>query len=141
MTERTDHLRVVTDYLRAIEAKDAERVRALLHPEVVQHEYPNQLVKAGASRGLEEVLEGLVRGSKVLSDERYDVEDALVDGDRVACRVHWQGTLAVEVLGKTPGDVLKARFAVFLRLQDGRVIEQHNYDCFDVGNHHVEGAG
>jgi ketosteroid isomerase-like protein len=133
MTERNDSLRVVTDYLRAIEAKDADRVRQLLHPQVVQYEYPNQLVKAGASRVLEEVLEGLERGSKVLTDERYDVLDALVDGDRVACRVHWRGTLAVEVLGKAPGDVLEARFGVFFRLQDGQVIEQHNYDCFDLG--------
>lgn len=133
MTARDDNLRVVTDYFRAIEAKDAERVRALLHPDAVQKEYPNQLVKAGASRKREEMLEGLARGSKVLTGERYDVEDALVDGDRVACRVHWRGTLAIPVLGKSPGDVQEARFGVFFRLQNGQIIEQHNYDCFEVG--------
>lgn len=132
MTERNDNLRVVTDYLRAIEAKDGERVRSLLHPELIQHEYPNQLVKAGASRVLEEVLDGLARGSQVLTHERYDVEDILLDGDRVACRVRWRGTLSVAVLGKTPGDVLEARFGVFFRLREGQIIEQHNYDCFYV---------
>lgn len=132
MTERNANLRVVTDYLRAIEAKDGERVRALLHGELVQHEYPNQLVKAGASRVLEEVLDGLSRGSQVLTHERYDLEDILLDGDRVACRVRWRGTLAVAVLGKPPGDVLEARFGVFFRLREGQIIEQHNYDCFYV---------
>lgn len=123
---------IVTEYFRAIEAKDAARVRASLHPDVSQHEYPNQLVKAGASRTLEIMLDGLARGEKLLRSESYQIEDSLVEGDRVACRVHWRGTLAVEVLGKQPGDVLEARFGVFFRLKDGKVHEQHNFDCFYV---------
>ena len=86
-------LRVISDYLRAIEAKDSDRVRAALHPEVAQHEYPNQLVKDGASRTREVMLEGLAKGSKVLTRESYELEDALVEGDRVACRIRWRGTL------------------------------------------------
>ena len=125
-------LRVISDYLRAIEAKDSDRVRAALHPEVAQHEYPNQLVKDGASRTREVMLEGLAKGSKVLTRESYELEDALVEGDRVACRIRWRGTLALEVLGKKAGDVLEARFGVFFRLKDGLVLEQHNYDCFYV---------
>jgi ketosteroid isomerase-like protein len=129
---RQEVIGIVVEYFRAIEAKDTERVRACLHPDVAQTEYPNQLVKAGASRKLDAMLDGLTRGAKVLSSESYEVEDSLVDGDRVACRVHWRGTLAVEVLGKKPGDVLEARFGVFLRLKDGKVLEQHNFDCFYV---------
>jgi ketosteroid isomerase-like protein len=129
---RDESLQVVTDYFRAIEAKDTERVRALMHPEITQHEYPNQLVKAGADRTLQDLLDGLARGSKVLKDERYTIDDALVDGDSVACRVHWQGTLEVPVLGKEAGDVLEARLGVFFRLAEGKLIEQHNYDCFYV---------
>lgn len=125
-------MRVLADYFRAVEAKDTERVRACLHPDVKQHEYPNQLVKSGASRELAGMLSGLAQGAKVLTAERYEIEEALVDGDRVACRVRWQGTLAIEVLGKRPGDVLEARFAVFFRLSDGKVIEQHNFDCFYI---------
>ena len=132
MLGRDETLRVVTNYLRALEAKDAERARASLHVDVRQHEYPNQLVKSGASRGLADMLEGMARGAKVLTSESYEIEDAVVEGDRVACRVHWRGTLAVPVLGKQAGDVLEARFGVFFRLKDGRIFEQHNYDCFSV---------
>jgi ketosteroid isomerase-like protein len=129
---RDESLHVVSDYLRAIEAKDAERVRALLHPTLKQHEYPNQLVKSGAERNLEDVLAGLARGAQVLTSERYEIEDALVDGDRVAARARWQGTLAIDVLGKRAGEVLEARFGVFFRLKDGLIVEQHNFDCFYV---------
>ncbi len=127
---RDEGLKVVSEYFRSIEAKDIERVRALLHPEIRQSEYPNQLVKGGAERTLQDLLDGLARGSKVLKDERYTIDDALVDGDRVACRVRWQGTLEVPVLGKNAGQVLEARLGVFFRLADGKIIEQHNYDCF-----------
>ncbi len=68
----------------------------------------NQLVQAGASRGLAEILRGPALGSQVLTEERYAVEGTLVDGDRV----HWRRTLAIGVLGKSPGEVLEARFGV-----------------------------
>ena len=29
------------------------------------------------------------------------------------------------------GQVLHARFAVFLTFRDGQIVKQHNYDCFD----------
>lgn len=130
MLSREESLGLVETYLRAIESKDAERVRACLHPELAQHEYPNQLVTTGANRDLAAVLEGLARGAQVLTAERYEIEDALVDGDRVACRVHWEGTLGFAVLGKQAGEVLEARFGVFFRLQQGKIVEQHNFDCF-----------
>lgn len=130
MPSRAENLRIIETYLRAIEAKDAAGVAACLHPELTQHEYPNQLVTSGASRDRASVLDGLARGAKVLTAESYQVEDALVEGDRVACRVHWRGTLAVAVLGKQAGDVLEARFGVFFRLQADKIIEQHNFDCF-----------
>jgi ketosteroid isomerase-like protein len=29
------------------------------------------------------------------------------------------------------GDTMRARFGVFLTFRDGRILRQHNYDCFD----------
>lgn len=29
------------------------------------------------------------------------------------------------------GQVLRARFGVFLDFRDGRIVRQRNYDCFD----------
>lgn len=123
-------LAIVERYLRAIEAKDVDAVRALVHEDASQHEYPNQLVVAGAVRDRDGLLAGLATGAKVLRAERYEIDDSLVDGARVACRVSWMGELAVPVLDKHAGETLRAKFGVFFTLRDGRIVEQHNYDCF-----------
>lgn len=130
MTVASAPLAVVRAYLDAIEAKDEAAVASFLDPAVQQREYPNALVREGATRDRSALLAGLEAGRRVLAAERYAIEDALVDGDRVACRIHWAGTLAVPVLGREPGQTLEARFGVFFTLRAGRIVEQHNYDCF-----------
>jgi len=116
-------------YFSAIEA------RADLSPffcsDVVQREFPNQLVRAGAVRDLAALQQGAERGKSVLVSERYEITNSLEDGDRLALEVIWTGTLAVP-LGNIPvGGTMTAHFAVFLTFRDGRIARQHNYDCFD----------
>ena len=125
-------LETVEAYLRAIEQDDDDGVAALLHPAIEQHEYPNQLVVHGATRDRDQLLQGLEAGRRAVRQQRYEILDALVDGDRVALRVRWSATLGVPLLGKQVGERLEARFGVFLRVVEGRIREQHNYDCFVV---------
>jgi len=116
-------------YFSAIEA------RADLSPffcsDVVQREFPNQLVRAGAVRDLAALQQGAERGKSVLVSERYEITNSVEDGNRLALEVSWTGTLAVP-LGNIPvGGTMKAHFAVFLAFRDGRIARQHNYDCFE----------
>jgi ketosteroid isomerase-like protein len=49
----------------------------------------------------------------------------------MAIEVQWTGTLAV-ALGTLPaGGEMRARFAMFLELRDGKIARQRNYDCFE----------
>lgn len=49
----------------------------------------------------------------------------------VALEVLWEGTLAIP-LGSLPvGGVMRAHFGVFLTFRDGKIVQQHNYDCFE----------
>ncbi len=117
-------------FLDALERKDAAAVRGLLHDDVRQVEYPNQLVVAGAERDAAALVAGLQQGAKVITGERYEIVDHIAAGDKLACRVKWRATLQVPVLGKAAGDELRADFGVFVTLREGRILEQHNYDCF-----------
>ena len=45
--------------------------------------------------------------------------------------MQWSGTLAVLVGMLGAGDQMRARFAVFLEFQDGKIVRQRNYDCFE----------
>jgi ketosteroid isomerase-like protein len=132
MAETSENLERVRQCLTAIErGATGDALAMYFTPDVVQEEFPNRLVPAGARRDLAAILDGAVRGQKVLSAQRFDILHTVASGDRVALEVQWTGTLAIP-LGATPaGGQMRARFGVFIELRDGKICAQRNYDCFD----------
>lgn len=130
-TEQTN-LETARAYLAAVESgATGEALARWFTPDVVQEEFPNQLVPTGARRGLQALLDGAVRGQTVMSAQRYEVLSAIASGDRVALEVQWTGTLAIPLGSLPAGAQMRARFGVFLDFRDGRIAAQRNYDCFD----------
>lgn len=126
------HLRLVREYLRALEqCPDEATLCAFFTPDVTQREFPNRLLENGASRGLAELLEGNRRGQQVVANQRYQIQNALVDGDRVALQLRWTAELKVPLGKLARGDLMTAHSGVFFRIRDGRIAEQHNFDCFE----------
>ena len=82
-------------------------------------------------RDLAGLLEGRTRGKQGMRSERYEVRNALASGDRVALEVLWSGTLAIELGSLPAGGVMRAHFGVFLDYEDGKIVAQRNYDCFE----------
>jgi ketosteroid isomerase-like protein len=121
----------VLSYFGAVEAGAVgEALAGYFHPEVTQREYPNRLVPGGATRGLRELLEAAERGQRAVADQRYEVRSIVGDGDIVAAEISWSATLKVP-LGKTPvGGTIRAEIGTFIRLRDGLIVEQTNYDCY-----------
>jgi ketosteroid isomerase-like protein len=133
--EERSNLELARQYLAAIESASAFDSSAdplrFFAPDVTQIEYPNQFVPKGATRDLAAILEASERGRKVVRAQRYEVHSALAYADRVALEVLWVGTLAVPVGALPEGAEMRAHFGVFLTFRQGRIIRQHNYDCFD----------
>jgi ketosteroid isomerase-like protein len=126
------NLRLVLDYLRAIEQNGDERqLTNFFAAHLEQREFPNRLVGNGAERGLQQVLEGSRKGRTVVQNQRYDVKSALVDEDRVAVELTWTAELKVPLGSLEAGATMTAHCGVFFRIQDGRIVQQHNYDCFE----------
>jgi len=122
----------VKRYLAALEAGAVgDDLAAFFTADVVQQEFPNRLVPAGATRDLTALLDGASKGQKVMRAQRYELLSAIASGANLAIEVQWTGTLAV-ALGTIPaGGQMRARFAMFLELRDGKIARQRNYDCFD----------
>jgi uncharacterized protein YceH (UPF0502 family) len=119
-------------YLAAIgNGESFDALSRFFAEDVVQHEYPNQLVKAGATRTLPELREAAERGKNVMAAQRYVVRNAIEAGDWVALEVTWTASLKVAVGSVPVGGEMRANFGVFLQFRDGRIVKQHNYDCFD----------
>jgi len=73
----------------------------------------------------------LARGKQMLREEHYELLEATAAGDSVALQVKWTGVVAVPVGALQPGDKMVCESGIFLRFAGDRIVEQHNYDCFE----------
>lgn len=120
-------------YLAAIEAgATGDSLAAFFASNVEQIEFPNRLVPAGARRDLAALLDGAIRGQQVLRGQRYQIDRAFAHGETVVLEVVWIGTLAIPIGSIPAGGDMRAHFAVFLEFENGRIVRQRNYDCFDA---------
>lgn len=124
------NLEVARRYLESIGQPNADTL-GFFAEDVVQVEFPNRLIPEGATRDLAAVREAAQRGSKVMSAQRFEILNAVASGDQVAVEANWVGTLAVPFGNIPAGGQMRARFAIFLTFRDGKIVRQHNYDCFD----------
>jgi len=126
-----DLLRLAREYLASVGKTDALDGLRFFADDVIQVEFPNRLLPNGATRDLAALRDAAERGSKVMSAQRFEVVNAIASGEQVAVEAIWTGTLTVP-LGSIPaGGQMRARFAIFLTYRDGKIVRQHNYDCFD----------
>ena len=127
------NIAIARRFFAAIEQREeVSTIAALLHPTLVQEEFPNRLNPHGGRSDRETILARLVQGRQLLTTEQYVITNALALGERVAIELGWSGTLAVPLGAALPaGATMRARFAVFMEFRDGQISAQRNYDCFE----------
>jgi ketosteroid isomerase-like protein len=127
------HLSLVRHYFQALERNaDEAELAAFFASNVRQREFPNRLVDKGAERDLSLLLEGSRKGRQVVQEQRYEIRSAVAAGERLAIELTWTARLKVPLAATAAGETLTAHCGVFFRIQGGRIVEQHNYDCFDA---------
>lgn len=131
MSSETDPITIVRKYFDAIENGEPGQSLQFFAPDVIQEEFPNRLMPDGATRDLAALGEAAARGRKVMARQRYEIVNIVASGNQVAVETIWTGTLAVPFGSIPAGGEMRARFAIFLELRDGRIVRQRNYDCFD----------
>ncbi len=131
MTDREANVALIQSYFATIEdGADPQEIEAFYAPNVVQTEFPNRFAPIGATRGLKEILEASERGRSTMSSQRFELLNLVADGSTVVVEAEWSGTLAVSFGDIQSGTVMRARFAQFFELNDGRIVAQRSYDCF-----------
>jgi ketosteroid isomerase-like protein len=131
MAVEDDRVMAARRMLAAIETGDEAALRAIYAENAVQIEHPNRLKAKGDRRGIDKMMADLKRGKALLCSEHYEVLEAVSAGDTVALQVKWTGVVSVPVGALQPGDAMICESGIFLRFQGNRVVEQHNYDCFE----------
>ncbi len=125
-----DTVKAARRLFAAIEAGDTAALGDLYAEDAVQIEHPNRLKPNGDRRSIAAMKRDLGRGKQLLRSERYEIEAAIPAGENLALRVKWTGIVAVPVGALQPGEAMVCESGIFLRFAGGKVVEQHNYDCF-----------
>ena len=132
MQTAADNLKTARLYLKAIESGgDFGQVKKFLADGIILETLPNRLLLQGKRDDLAGMRLAHERVKKAVSRQTYEVCNEIASGDQVALEVNWTGTLAVPYETIPAGGEMRARFAMFLRFQGGKIIEQRNYDCFE----------
>lgn len=119
-------------YVAAVEGGAVgDDLAAFYHPDVIQQEFPNRLVPHGATRDLDAILQGAERGSKLMERQIYDIHTVTELGDRVILEYTWTGYPRTPVGTVRAGESMRARICQIIEYEDGLIIRQRNYDCFE----------
>lgn len=123
---------VAQRYIKSIEqGKTGEDLAEFFDPAIEYTEFPNKIFPKGRTAGAAEMKAASEKGKKLLSGQVYEIKNVIEHGDQVAMELHWTGTLAVQVQSLQPGDQMRDHFSVFLVFRNGKIVSQHNYDCYE----------
>jgi ketosteroid isomerase-like protein len=132
MSAPESNVEFVRRYFNAIEAGvSAEDLALFFTPDVIQEDFPNRLLAQGARRGLPQILEALKRGKEIVQSQRFEIVHALHYGDEIAIEVRWTATFRVPIGKLPPGRPMRSTSAIFIRLVNGKIARQRNYDCIE----------
>jgi len=133
MTEpESANVATVRSYLAALEkGAVGEALARFFTDDAQQVEFPNRLNANGGRSDLQTLLSRAEQGQRLLRAQHYEIRSEVAQGSTVAVEAVWTGTLAAPLGSLSPGADLRAHFAMFFDVQDGRIRAQRNYDCFD----------
>ena len=135
-----ENIEIARQYVAALSAgAGPDEVARFYAADVVQEEFPNRLMPHGATRDLQALKEGRVRGQALLGAENFELLNAIAEGNRVALEVIWTATVKQAAGPFAAGQSLRARFAIFMEFRDGLIVRQRNYDCFDPWEEQASG--
>jgi steroid delta-isomerase-like uncharacterized protein len=99
--------------------KNLAAIDELTTPDFVEHQVPPEFPPN--QEGTKQFF-GMFLGA--FPDVSYEIEDVIVQGDRLAARILWRGTQTGEFMGSPPsGKVFTVQGIDWLRMEDGKFAE------------------
>ena len=108
-----------------------DELRDLFTDDAITLEHPNQLKPSGATADLATMLAASAAGASLLATQRYEIRDAIEQGDTAAIRLEWRGVIAQDAGPFRAGQELVAHIAQFVSARDGRIAAIETFDCYE----------
>lgn len=118
-------------YLEILERGEFSDLAELFAPQMVCEQFPNRIYPHGMRFSLPEMAQSFANGRSLLAQQTYEIRNQVVGANTVALELLWTGQLASSLGTLSAGSQMRAHFAMFLDFEDGKIISQRNYDCFD----------
>lgn len=132
MNTEASNLALIRAYLSALESGAVdEELACFFGAYAVQVELPNKLNPSGARSDLPTILARAKQGQGILKSQSYEIHSEIAQGSHVAVEAVWSGVLAVPLGSLAAGATMRAHFAMFFEVTEGRISSQRNYDCFE----------
>jgi len=124
---------IVEEFLKTLEhRKSFDDLLPFYHKDIEQVEFPNLLSSKKTIRSLKELKIATDRGAKLLQSEHYQIVNKYICDRAVIVEVIWLGQLSKSLGKLNVGEELKAYFAQVYEFENGKIIKQRNYDCFEA---------
>src|SRR5262245_46007265 len=121
------NLTTIRAYLEALQSGVVgQELAKFFSPDAQQIEFPNRLSPSGGVSDLPTLLRRAEQGQKLMRSQRYEVRSEVAQAERVAVEATWIGELAVPLGSLAAGATMKAQFAMFFELSEGRIRSQRN---------------
>lgn len=111
--------------------RHGDELRELFTVDATTIERPNAVKPRGASTQLEEMLVASSTGAGLLTDQRYDLVDAIEVGEVAVLRLIWTAGVAKDLGPFHQGQVLTAYIAQFVTVRNGQIASIETYDCYE----------
>lgn len=128
-----DILSIARQHLADIAAgKAGQELAPYFSPNIIQTEYPNRLNDSGGVSDFNTLITRSEKGKAIIASQSYDIQKEYVQGQTVILEVIWKATFTIPIGKLSPGEEMKAHFALFIEFEGDKIIRQRNYDCFDA---------
>jgi ketosteroid isomerase-like protein len=126
------HLDKIRLYLKSIEIGNSAVLRELFSPSATCEQLPNRIYPQGSRADVTKMDEAFAKGRKLLSTQSYEIKNHVVEGNSVALEVLWTGKLSIAFGNLPAGHEMRAHSAMFFQFENGKIVSQRNYDCFEA---------
>jgi len=129
---RAETLTLLQRYLGAVEqGATGEALAQFYTADAMFIEHPNKLNPKGGASDLAAILAAAERGQAVIARQSFELKRAVIEGEHAALALSWTGVIKVDLPGLKSGAQMRAQFAQFYTLREGRISRQETFDCFE----------
>jgi hypothetical protein len=94
-------------------------------------ELPNKLNVNGSTSDYNELIERSKKGKHIVMQQSFSVLHEHLAGNVVILEVLWKGVFTIPIGNTKPGGDITAHCALVMEFENGKIIKQRNYDCFE----------